>query len=157
MVTRQSSDGETRIPFTIGNNFRSLILGGKTSPELDVKECDEVQMIRSVCCNRSCMASLCDCVSLRIVQLSFFELHKNHCKEETYARKTDNKVKQDWEDDEFFLPFSTPESIREIVVTDSDTLSIKSIESFSTIPNDENAFGRLDFEENEEEFHDVEI
>ena len=159
MITRQVSTGETRIPFSIGSTIRSLVLDDNTEPnppQLDVEE-SEAKASGRICCSRGCLTTLSSCVSLRIAQLNFFSLNKDDYRNKTHMKKTDRE-EQYWDDDEHILPFSIPESMRDIVLTsDSDTLSIQSIESFSAIFDNEDAFGRLDFDGDEEELYNVEI
>ena len=160
MITRQVSTGETRIPFSIGSAIRSLVLDDKAEPsppKLDVEE-SGAQTSSRICCSRGCLTALSNCVSLRIAQLSFFCLNKDECRDKTCMKKVDRE-EQRWDDDEHhILPFSIPESMRDIVETsDSDTLSIQSIENFSAIFDNEDAFGRLDFDGDEEELYNVEI
>ena len=168
MKSRQSSTGETRIPFSIGRALRSLVLG--KDDEQDVSDVDiehrGAEMNRRVCCS-GCLSCFRECEPLRIGHLNFFCVDREkEMKEQVEVRKEmiisgkTRAVKQDLSEDENVLPFSTPESIRNVVKTaDSDTISIQSIGSFTSISviEDENAFGCPDIEEDDEEFHDVEF
>ena len=159
MVERQVSTGESRIPFSLGRSLRSLVL--EKSEDLpqnrEVIEIEVGSNTSRICCSKECLKSLGGCFTTRISQLNcFFVENKEeeaNKKSSLHMQVTSSVGKKRGNEEDFILPFSTPDSLRDMV-NENDTMSIQSsLESFRTISEAEQVFGRLDLGD----FYDIEV